>query len=257
MTTARPLASAQQLGSLGRRVRRGRIHGAHARVAGRSRDGGGGTRTPRRLRRQDRGPGRRPLSGRHRQADREADGDRPLLRRAPDPDPRRAWAFGGVGRHRSGALPRRAAAADLGASVGLARASQSRQPAPCGAAHLRAVPVRIRKRGERGRGEGSLRDVRGPGPRRTALPGRDGELQPAYRGQGRQRESRARAASDHLRRRDHTVPPAIANASYKKQQRNSGVTEIVEIPGRGHALTIDSGRREVADTALEFVKRFV
>jgi non-heme chloroperoxidase len=56
---------------------------------------------------------------------------------------------------------------------------------------------------------------------------------------------------------DHTVPPAIANASYKKQQRNPGVTEIVEIPGRGHALTIDSGWREVADTALAFVKRFV
>jgi non-heme chloroperoxidase len=27
-------------------------------------------------------------------------------------------------------------------------------------------------------------------------------------------------------------------------------------PGRGHALTIDSGWREVADTALAFVKRF-
>ena len=37
---------------------------------------------------------------------------------------------------------------------------------------------------------------------------------------------------------------------------NEGVTEIKEIPGRGHALTIDSGWREVADTALEFVKRF-
>jgi pimeloyl-ACP methyl ester carboxylesterase len=57
--------------------------------------------------------------------------------------------------------------------------------------------------------------------------------------------------------RDHTVPPAIANASYKKQKRNKGVTEIVEIPNRGHALTIDSGWREVADKALAFVKRFV
>jgi non-heme chloroperoxidase len=55
---------------------------------------------------------------------------------------------------------------------------------------------------------------------------------------------------------DHTVPWAIANASYKRQQHNPGVTEIVEIPGRGHALTIDSGWREVADTALAFVKRF-
>jgi len=57
--------------------------------------------------------------------------------------------------------------------------------------------------------------------------------------------------------KDHTVPPAIANAAYKKQKRNEGVTEIAEIPGRGHALTIDSGWREVADTALAFVRRFV
>ncbi len=56
--------------------------------------------------------------------------------------------------------------------------------------------------------------------------------------------------------KDHTVPWALANAAYKKQQHNEGVTEIVEIPGRGHALTIDSGWREVADKALEFVKRF-
>jgi non-heme chloroperoxidase len=56
--------------------------------------------------------------------------------------------------------------------------------------------------------------------------------------------------------KDNTVPWSIANASYKKQKRNEGVTEIVEMPGRGHALTIDSGWREVADTALAFVKRF-
>jgi non-heme chloroperoxidase len=57
--------------------------------------------------------------------------------------------------------------------------------------------------------------------------------------------------------KDHTVPWAIANASYKKQVHTPGVTEIVEIPDRGHALTIDSGWRKVADTALDFVKRFV
>src|SRR2546425_1668156 len=56
--------------------------------------------------------------------------------------------------------------------------------------------------------------------------------------------------------KDHTVPWSIANASFKLQQRNSGVTEIVEIPNRGHALTIDRGWREVANTALAFVKRF-
>jgi pimeloyl-ACP methyl ester carboxylesterase len=57
--------------------------------------------------------------------------------------------------------------------------------------------------------------------------------------------------------KDHTVPWAIANASFKKQERNENVTEIVEMPNRGHALTIDSGWREVADRALAFVKRFV
>ena len=57
--------------------------------------------------------------------------------------------------------------------------------------------------------------------------------------------------------KDHTVPPAIANAAYKKQKRNEGVTEIAQMAGRGHALTIDSGWREVADTALAFVRRFV
>jgi non-heme chloroperoxidase len=57
--------------------------------------------------------------------------------------------------------------------------------------------------------------------------------------------------------KDHTVPWAIANASFKKQQRNDGVTEIVEMPNRGHALVIDSGWREVADTAFAFVQRFV
>jgi non-heme chloroperoxidase len=57
--------------------------------------------------------------------------------------------------------------------------------------------------------------------------------------------------------KDHTVPRAIANASFKKQKKNNGaVTEIVEMSGRGHALTIDSGWREVAETALEFVRRF-
>src|SRR2546423_6017646 len=56
---------------------------------------------------------------------------------------------------------------------------------------------------------------------------------------------------------DNTVPWAIANASYKRQQRNDGVTEIIEMPNRGHALVIDSGWREVADKALEFIRRFV
>jgi non-heme chloroperoxidase len=53
------------------------------------------------------------------------------------------------------------------------------------------------------------------------------------------------------------VPWAIANASYKRQERNEGATEIVEIPNRGHSLTIDGGWREACDKALQFVQRFV
>jgi pimeloyl-ACP methyl ester carboxylesterase len=55
---------------------------------------------------------------------------------------------------------------------------------------------------------------------------------------------------------DHTVPTAISKAAYKKQQRNEGVTEYYEFAGRGHALTIDAGWRDVADKSLEFVKRY-
>jgi non-heme chloroperoxidase len=57
--------------------------------------------------------------------------------------------------------------------------------------------------------------------------------------------------------KDHTVPWAIAHAAYKRQRRNPAVTEIVKMPNRGHSLTIDHGWREVAQTALDFVKRFV
>lgn len=56
--------------------------------------------------------------------------------------------------------------------------------------------------------------------------------------------------------KDHTVPPAIVEANYKIQQKNSGVTEFASIPDRGHSLTIDSGWLEVANTALAFVQRF-
>ena len=56
--------------------------------------------------------------------------------------------------------------------------------------------------------------------------------------------------------KDNTVPWAVANATFKQQQHNMGVTEIVEMPDRGHALVIDSRWREVAETALDFIGRF-
>ena len=57
--------------------------------------------------------------------------------------------------------------------------------------------------------------------------------------------------------RDHTVPVAITKASFHQQEHNEGITEMIEIEGRGHSLTIDEGWRAVADKALDFVRRFV
>jgi non-heme chloroperoxidase len=56
--------------------------------------------------------------------------------------------------------------------------------------------------------------------------------------------------------KDHTVPPTLSRAAYTRQQKNPGVTEFAEIPGRGHALIIDDGWQEVSDTALTFIRRF-
>lgn len=56
--------------------------------------------------------------------------------------------------------------------------------------------------------------------------------------------------------KDNTIPRAISEAEYKRQQHNPATTEFIEIPNRGHALTIDNGWREVADTALTFISRF-
>jgi non-heme chloroperoxidase len=56
--------------------------------------------------------------------------------------------------------------------------------------------------------------------------------------------------------KDHVVPWSVANSAYKRQEHNRSTTEIVEKQGRSHGLTIDSGWREVCDTALAFVQRF-
>ncbi len=57
--------------------------------------------------------------------------------------------------------------------------------------------------------------------------------------------------------KDNTVPRSISDGTFKRQKRNKGVTEFVEMPNRGHALTIDNGWRQVADAALAFIERFV
>jgi pimeloyl-ACP methyl ester carboxylesterase len=55
---------------------------------------------------------------------------------------------------------------------------------------------------------------------------------------------------------DHTVPWSIAHASYEREKQNEGVTEELKMANRGHSLTIDDGWREVAETALAFIRRY-
>jgi non-heme chloroperoxidase len=54
---------------------------------------------------------------------------------------------------------------------------------------------------------------------------------------------------------DHAVPPAMSRAAYKKQQRNPGATEHIELADRDHSLVIDDRWSEVCDKTLEFLGR--
>lgn len=57
--------------------------------------------------------------------------------------------------------------------------------------------------------------------------------------------------------KDHTVPLSIARASCRLQSKNKSLTKIVEMQGRGHSLVFDSGWEDVAQTTLDFIKRYV
>lgn len=55
--------------------------------------------------------------------------------------------------------------------------------------------------------------------------------------------------------KDNTVPRKMSHGSFLRQERNEEPTEFLELPNRGHALTIDSGWQDVADAALEFIRK--
>lgn len=52
---------------------------------------------------------------------------------------------------------------------------------------------------------------------------------------------------------DHTVPFVSAKAAHALYKNSAAVTDFHEFAGRGHSLTIDSGWRDVADTALAWM----
>jgi pimeloyl-ACP methyl ester carboxylesterase len=54
--------------------------------------------------------------------------------------------------------------------------------------------------------------------------------------------------------KDHTVPETVVRATLKQYRHSHAVTDIVDFPNKAHSLTIDSGWREVAETALTWLK---
>jgi pimeloyl-ACP methyl ester carboxylesterase len=53
--------------------------------------------------------------------------------------------------------------------------------------------------------------------------------------------------------KDHTVPEAVTRSTLKQYRHSDAVTDLIEFPDKAHSLTIDSGWREVADTALSWL----
>lgn len=251
------VVAAQQLGSVGGVVRGERLRHVDAGMAGRPGDGRGGQGPSRGVRRQDDRPGRRSRRGDNPRAHQEAGNHRAFLRWLADPDL---------------------------AGRGLAAASVAIDPAPFRG--VLPLPISSLK--------SALPVLGDPANRNRAVPLTYEQFRYGFANAVSEDEAKElyetyavptsgkplfQAATANLNPwtdakvdtenpargplliisgdKDHTVPPAIANASYKQQRDNEGVTEIVEMKNRGHALPIDSGWRQVAETALTFVKRFV
>lgn len=52
---------------------------------------------------------------------------------------------------------------------------------------------------------------------------------------------------------DRLVPLGVVRSEYAKQQRNPHPTALVEVPHRGHSLTIDHGWPEIAQLAADYL----
>jgi hypothetical protein len=121
--------------------------------------------------------------------------------------------------------------------------------------NLRAVPLRLCQRRQRGGGKELCETFAVPTSGKPLFQAARANLNPWTEAKVDTEKSDRGAVLIISGENYHTVPWALAHAAYKQQEGNDGLTEIVEIKGRGHALIIDSGWQEVADTALAFIKR--
>ena len=52
---------------------------------------------------------------------------------------------------------------------------------------------------------------------------------------------------------DHTVPDVVTRSAYKLYKHSTAMTDLKQFD-RGHSLTIDSGWREIAQAALDWLE---
>ncbi len=218
----------------------GRLRDAHARLAGRSGHGRRGECPSRGVREQDRGQ----------VADHYVDvigaGEKPAVI---------GHSFGGLlaqilaGRGLSavtvaidpapfrGVLPLPLSAL----KVGVAGARQPGQPQPGRPADLRAVPVRLRQRRHRRRGARSCTTrIAVPASGAPLFQAAAANINPWTEAKVEHQESRARPSADHLRREGPHGAAGDRERIVQEAEAQQGVTEFMEIPGRGHALTIET-----------------
>jgi non-heme chloroperoxidase len=55
--------------------------------------------------------------------------------------------------------------------------------------------------------------------------------------------------------KDHTAPPVLSHAAFKKYHNSTAITDFISFPNRGHSLVIDSGWKEIAEYSLAWLKR--
>ena len=54
---------------------------------------------------------------------------------------------------------------------------------------------------------------------------------------------------------DHIIPASLNHSNYKKYAKESGVTEIEEMPGRTHFTLGQQGWEKIADRAVAFIEK--
>ena len=190
----------------------------------------------------------RPQTGHH----------RPFLRWRAGPDPRGPRAGRRDLCHLTGAVPRRAAAADRRPQSVLRGVVQPGEPASRHHPHLRPVPVRLRQRRLRRRRPRAVRPVPCRRLGDPAVPGGLRQHQPRHRGQGRQDQPGPWTDVDHRGRRGPSGTPRHRRSHGEAAAQEQGLGHRVRRdPRPGHSLTIDAGWQEVAQTCLAFISRFV